>query len=288
MKGLFSIIWSAIRIFRKSGSLDRAAAISFYFLFSLMPIMFFIAAALGVILGGRAGLLEKVAAMAKESFPYLSGRLSGDLKGLSSSWNAFGWVSLIILISSAELVLAALSDALIAIFDVRERFGFFRRKAVHFAVLLTAVAAALASAVVTAGVKIAQKIDVSVFGVDIAYYLIESLTLKYILPFSLVVLSVSAVYRISSGPNLNMRYSFYGSIVFSVLWEAAKNVFAWYIVFFPAYNRFYGSLGAIMVLLAWIFLTANLFLFSAAVARAAYEAKGGPAASPRGGRPGGK
>lgn len=275
MKDLFSILFNGIRIFRKSGSLDRAAAISFYFLFSLMPIIFFIAYALGLIFGGHAGILEKVVAMAKVNFPYLTGKLSGDLNGLSYSWKAFGWVSLVILISSAELVLTALSEALLSIFDVRDRFGFFRRKVVNFIVLLIASAAALASAILTAGAKIVQKMDVSVFGVDVAYYLLESLTLKFVLPFALVVLSVAVVYRISSGPSLNIRYAFYGSLVFSVLWEVAKNVFAWYIVYFPTYNRFYGSLGAIMILLVWIFLSANLFLFSAALACAAYEAKGG-------------
>ncbi|MBI5468270.1 MAG: YihY/virulence factor BrkB family protein, partial [Deltaproteobacteria bacterium] len=60
---------------------------------------------------------------------------------------------------------------------------------------------------------------------------------------------------------------------FTALWELAKQLFAWYVSNFGAYNKFYGSLETLMLLLLWIFYSSNIFLFSACVAKSAYDNK---------------
>jgi len=123
---------------------------------------------------------------------------------------------------------------------------------------------------VTTTAEVVRSIDTTVLGVDLGYYIIDSFALKYLLPFVIMVSATSAVFKIFSGPHLSFLYAFYGSVIFTLVWEFAKHMFALYISYFPYYNKFYGSLGAIMILLLWLFFTAVIFLFSASVARAAY------------------
>lgn len=277
MKGLLAAVIESISVFRKHNCLDKAAAISFYAFFSLLPVMLLITSILGLVLGTHTGLLEKVIAMTRESLPYLGERIINDLKGLSQSWKTFGWLSLIILLWTAEMVFSAMADALLSIFEMEKSYGFFKRKLINFIVLLFGSVAALISVSITVAANVLLKSDaffLRLFGISVLYHLLVGFLLRFAVPFVLMIVTVTFVYRIFSGPNLNITYSFYGSLLFVSLWEVAKQVFAIYIVNFPNYNKFYGSLGTVMMLLAWFYFSANIFLLSASFAAAAYKNRG--------------
>ena len=70
--------------------------------------------------------------------------------------------------------------------------------------------------------------------------------------------------------------SFFGSALFTVLWELAKQLFAVYVSNFQSYNKFYGSIGALMIFLMWIFYSASIFLFAASVSMAACKSGAHP------------
>jgi len=271
---LFNIFASGISIFRKNDCLNRAAAISFYAFFSLIPILILIVAALGFVMGSSAGLLDKVVSLARENLPYFSTYIVNDLMGISKSWKTFGWISVVLLVASAETVFNAAAGGLIAIFDMKEDYGFFRRKVVNVLVLLSVALSSLVSIAVTAGVKLALKSDTGYAGVNAAYHFIVFLLFKVLLPFVLMTLSVTLVYRMFSGGKLNLKYAFNGALCFTVLWEIGKQLLAWYVLNFPSYNKIYGSLGTVMMLMFWFFYSANIFLLSAAFTAAAYRDRG--------------
>jgi len=276
MRNFLAISWEGAKVFLGNQCFTRAAAISFYAFFSLIPFMLLITAALGVVFGSHAGLLDKVINIVREALPYLSDRIIGDLRGLSGRWRSSGWLGLLFLLWSAEAVLAATSEALSAIFGTEERWGFARKKMINLFVLCLATIAAFISIVITAASLVLREVEIRVFGVDISYYLIQSLTFKYALPFFLVAVVTAIVYRIFSGPSLNFRYAFYGSVVFTLLWETAKHLFTWYISNFSSYSKFYVYLGTLMLLLIWIYYSVNIFLYSASIAKVAYSRRGTP------------
>ncbi len=275
MRDFLAIWWEGGRVFLRNHCFTRAAAISFYGFFSLIPFMILVTAVIGFVLGSHAGLLDKVINVVREVLPYLSDRIIGDLRWLSGRWRSTGWLGLVFLLWSAEAVLAATSESLSAIFGTEQRWGFVRKKIINLLILCLATVAAFISIVITAASLLLRQVKIPVFGVDLSYYIIQSLTFKYALPFFLVAFMIAIVYRIFSGPNLNFRYAFYGSVVFTLLWEAAKHLFTWYISNFAAYSVFYASLGTLMVLLVWIYYSVNIFLYSASVAKAAYGRMGG-------------
>ncbi len=54
-----------------------------------------------------------------------------------------------------------------------------------------------------------------------------------------------------------------GSAAVAVLWISASLVFSFYTSNFANYNRTYGSIGAVIILLLWLYLTAYLVLLGA-------------------------
>jgi membrane protein len=271
----FIILWDGVKLFRRVNSFQSAAAISFYAFFSLIPLLLLIASVMGFIIGKNTVVLDKAVVIVKDLFPYASDRIIGELKGLPKISKPFGWLGLLTLLYGSELVLGAMADALTETFETARKYGFVRRKIINLFVMAISIIMGLTSIMMTAVAKILS--DVAPLGpaLKLPYAMLESLTFKLVIPFVLVTITVTFVYKLFSGPNLSLRFAFYGSLIFTVLWETAKQFFAWYVSNFTSYNRLYGSLGTLMVFLIWIFYSANMLLFSAAIARSAYTNRGG-------------
>ena len=65
------------------------------------------------------------------------------------------------------------------------------------------------------------------------------------------------------GPNLEGQRWYWitpGSVFGVLLWLLASGAFRYYLRFFDSYSKTYGSLGAVMVLLVWLYVTALAFL----------------------------
>jgi membrane protein len=55
----------------------------------------------------------------------------------------------------------------------------------------------------------------------------------------------------------------WGSITAALLWVSASMLFSWYVASFDSYNKVYGSLGAGVGFMTWIWLSAVIVLFGA-------------------------
>jgi membrane protein len=55
----------------------------------------------------------------------------------------------------------------------------------------------------------------------------------------------------------------WGSIAATILWLIASAGFSWYVQAFGSYDKLYGSLGAVIILLFWFWLTAFVVLLGA-------------------------
>jgi membrane protein len=81
----------------------------------------------------------------------------------------------------------------------------------------------------------------------------------------LLILVVSLVYY--AAPNLKQRYRLItpGAVIAVAAWVIASIGFAFYVQTFASYNKTYGSMGAVIVLLFYFFLSAAVLLFGAEV-----------------------
>ena len=59
------------------------------------------------------------------------------------------------------------------------------------------------------------------------------------------------------------RWVSWGAVVATVLWLIASGLFSWYVSNFGSYNETYGSLGAVAVLMMWLWLSALIVLLGA-------------------------
>jgi membrane protein len=90
----------------------------------------------------------------------------------------------------------------------------------------------------------------------------------------LMILVVSLVYY--AAPNLKQPFQFItvGAIVAVLIWILASLAFGYYVQNFGNYNKTYGSLGAVVILLMYFFLSAAVMLFGAEINAARLRAQG--------------
>ena len=77
-----------------------------------------------------------------------------------------------------------------------------------------------------------------------------------------VVWQIAIVYRFMPNAHVTVRDTLPGALIGSLLWEAAKYVFAWSLNYFH-YDQIYGSVGAVVAVLTWGYVSSLVLLFGA-------------------------
>jgi membrane protein len=85
--------------------------------------------------------------------------------------------------------------------------------------------------------------------------------LRWVLLVVLVVVALAVTYRVAPDRDLpRFAWVSTGSLVATVLWITASALFSWYVATFDSYNKTYGSLGASVGFMMWLWLSAVIVL----------------------------
>lgn len=93
---------------------------------------------------------------------------------------------------------------------------------------------------------------------------INSLMLT-LLPLVSTTVAFLLIYVLVPNKVVKVRHAIWGALVAAALFELAKNGFAIYLQYFPTYERLYGAVATIPILIVWIYLSWNIILIGAEV-----------------------
>jgi membrane protein len=263
---------------------DRAAGLAFSFLFALFPLLVFFIALVGMFAAHRTALLDRLLAhLSGVMPPSVLDLLRTELNELSLITGrgtvTFGIVFALWFGAGA---LSSMISTFNTIYAVRERRSWFRIRTTALALTLALSVTMFLSLtllhlggylVTWAGGQLGLSAMLS--GIwSVARWLGAAL-------FALV--SFSTIYYF--GPALEHRRWHWitpGSVVGVVLWFAASVGFRTYLFFFNNYGATYGSLGAAIILMMWMYVSGLAFLVGAEVNAAVGDARRAQSASPDG------
>jgi membrane protein len=163
---------------------------------------------------------------------------------------------LLISLGSANSGVVALFDALNVVYDEREKRSLVRLYATTFLFTLAGIVTVI----------------VAITGVVILPVMLKfvglSTTTEWLLailrwPVLLVTIMVglACIYRYGpSRRDARWRWVTWGSILAALLWMASSMLFSWYVATFDSYNRIYGSLGAGVGFMVWLWISAVIVL----------------------------
>ena len=121
----------------------------------------------------------------------------------------------------------------------------------------------LLSVATTTGLQVLESEDIPVLG-RLAFLEHNGFNaLVRPLPFMFSLTIFLLIYKFA--PHTRTRWSFVwpGALLAAVLFELGKSVFVFYLESFGAYEKIYGSLGSVIVLLAWVYFSGLILIIGA-------------------------
>jgi membrane protein len=242
----------------------RSAALSYYFILALFPMFLFLLSLIGIFAGPsselRESILSTLGRMAPGSASGLVHSVVSETTKASSGIKVGAGILGALWAASAGM--SAVMVSLNVVHKVTETRPWWRQKL--SAVALTVALAALiivALALVLYGGKIGDLIATQ-FGLGDAFTIAWQ-AVEWILPFAAMFLSFSAVYYFA--PNISGAWHWVtpGAALGVVIWLLASVGFRLYLHFFNSYSATYGSLGAVVILLLWLYITGFAILIGA-------------------------
>jgi membrane protein len=168
-------------------------------------------------------------------------------------------VSLAISLWTANSGIKALFDALNIAYDEEEKRGFFKLTGVT----LLVTAGIIAFILLTLGAVVALPVVLDyVPQPGLTLYLVKFG--RWPILFILVTLALEILYWYGpSRKEPRWRWVSWGSAVAAIVWLVASVLFSWYVANFGSYNKTYGSLGAIIGFMTWIWISIIVVLVGA-------------------------
>lgn len=168
-------------------------------------------------------------------------------------------LSLLVAFWSANSGVSALFDALNVIYKENEKRTYLRFYGTTILFTVSAVVFALAAT----GTLVVLPVVFKELGLGSITDAILRIA-RWPALFVVVGFSLALVYRY--GPSRRepkWRWVSWGGTVAALLWVCTSALFAWYVASFDSYNRTYGSLGAVMGFMTWIWLSVVMVLLGA-------------------------
>ena len=252
-------VWAEVQ---EDDVFGRAAQLSYYFLLALFPLLLFLTSLLGFFAGAgtelRDTLLSYLGRVVPASASDLIRTTVTDIsEGKGGGKLSFG---LLAALWAASNGMGAISASLNIAYDVKETRPWWKERLVSIA-LTIALAVLIISALILVlyGGRIADSVA-GAFAFGQAFTITWKIV-QWPIVLVFVLLAFALIYYFA--PNLHdvkWQWVTPGSVIGVALWLLVSFGFSLYLSFFDSYSATYGSLGAVIVLMLWFYLTGAAIL----------------------------
>lgn len=168
-------------------------------------------------------------------------------------------IGLAVSLWSANAAMKSLFDTLNIVYGEKEKRGFVKLNALSLSFTLAGIAFVL----IALGAVVVLPVALNFVGLSNAADLLVRIA-RWPAMFVAVALALALIYRF--GPSREAprwRRITWGSAIATVLWLGASALFSWYAANFGKFNETYGSLGAAIGFMTWLWISAIVILLGA-------------------------
>jgi membrane protein len=273
MRRAITEAWSLVREsvdgFVNDNALSHGAAMAFYATTSLGPILLIVVAIAGLVFGHEAAQLALSAQisglMGQESANLLQTALESASGKSSGTWAAI--IGFITLFVAASGVFGEMQQSLNTIWKVEPQGSSLSRMVRARAASLGLVAALgfmlLVSLVASAAISALGNL----INAHLPFGTLVLGLINAVVSFFLITAMFAAIFKILPDRTLEWRDVRIGAVVTAALFTLGKSLIGWYIGS-SAIASSYGAAGGLLVILLWVYYSAEIFLLGAELTRA--------------------
>jgi membrane protein len=278
----YTLVYEAIMEWINDRASRKGAALAFYTVFSLAPILILSIAIAGLFFGkeaARGEIFEQVSALLGRD-----GALAIQAMVESASHPGAGVLATLIgfttLFVGATTALVELKDGLDQIWDVPPEkmsgiWYFIRKRLLSFGLILTLGFLLLVSLALSAALSVLARM----WGPrDATAWVLESL--NFLFSFAMVTVLFAMIYKILPSVRIAWRDVIIGAVITALLFSIGKFAIGLYLGN-SAIGSTYGAAGSVILVLVWVYYSAQIFLLGAEFTKVYAHRYGSKRHSPR-------
>jgi membrane protein len=242
--------------------LFMAAALSYYFVLSLFPTLILLSAIVAYF---------PISNLFNQAYPFMSRLLPSDSMGLiarvladvlTSNRRAFLSLGILGTLWTSSSAFAATIEALNLAYNARDERPFWKTRLLAVGLAFTTgFSMVVAHSMMIVGPRfgewIARRVDVSELFIILWHYLCLTIATSF------VVLAIEILYYFAPSVSLRFRDILPGAVVAVVCWIGLSSLLGEYFRHFARFNKTYGTLGAAIALMVWLYWTGFAILMGA-------------------------
>ena len=235
---------------------------SYFTMMAIVPFCLFLLTLVGHLLGEYPEVYKFIVSRLVYLFPQVTNDITNDISKIVS-FNEIGKFGLVLYGLLSFQVFASYEAAVNAIFKVNKKRNFLFSIVISLLIVTLIIAMLIISFAATYFIPILNIFSPLLPGPEIGK--ISQFIMRFVLPFFLVLLTVTMLYIMLPKTNVNLRDAFAGALFTTIFLEVAKHLFTWYLTSVIELGKIYGSLAAIISFLLWVFYSSGIFLIGAEI-----------------------
>ena len=253
--------------FYNSENLTYASSIAYYALLSIFPFMLLVLNVMSRLAVGQAGDERALIRLVERALPSDFDFLSAQVVQLHRAPVTLTIVGAILTIWASMGVFGAITSAVDQAWGTEKPWGYFKHKAVAFAMMLASALVFAACLLVTGAIQVSETPWFSTLQQWVPWLAnATGFVAQYALTPA-VILANGLLYYFAPNTRVRFRDVWYGAVLAGVLWRLALWLFSYYL---QSYARFsvHGSVGTVVAFLVWVYVSAVIVLYGVEVTAA--------------------
>jgi len=270
---LYDVIVFFFRGIRKSSLISRANSLSFTFLLAIFPaiIFFFTLIPYIPIENLQLTIMEMIRnALPDDAYNTVKSTIEDILEHHDSGLLSFGFIFALFFSTSGMMGIMKAFNRSSHTLETRSDFK-LRLISVLLVLIISNIVLLAMSILIFTNVVLNYLVSENILRSETTYYLI--MAGKWIIVMIMVFTAISFTYYLAPAKKRYFKFISAGSTLATLLTLIFTYGFNYYINHFSQYNKFYGSIGTLIILMPWVNLNAIVLLIGFELNASIYDAK---------------
>ena len=245
--------------FLEDRCMQTAGALAFTTLFALVPLT---AAVLGILAAfpGFASWRGQLTQWVFDNFvPAAGNSVLEYITQFAANASKATAIGVLVLLFSATSLMMSIEEAFNRIWRVQITRGVGARFVIYWTALTLGPLLLVAALAISSYAFALPFIDAADAQFSLKTHVLSGL------PFLIVLATLISAYAVIPNRDVHLRHALTGALIASILFEAAKRAFAFYVTRYASYEQVYGALAMVPIFFLWVYLSWVVVLFGASI-----------------------
>ncbi len=260
-RSFYDLVIEVYRRFSDDDGAYLAASISYYALFSIFPLLLLAISIAGYLFASRGS--EAILAYTDQAIPQFTAAVKSNIEAVAMNRQSTGLIGALTLLWTGSMVFDAIGFTLNKIWKVSVGRHFLLSKLLSLASVIVVIVVLMLTTLISAGYETFQNYWLDSFQATPPFAALSLLNGLVALAVTFVALVV--IYKVIPNVSLSLRDVWIGAVFATLSWTGAKGLFALYASRVARFNAVYGSVGVIIGLLLWLYITGMILILGAEI-----------------------